>query len=89
MADLKQAVDKSNNKTLSKLLHFAAPVPATRQYLQYKSDQAISLVKFVILTSDGKDMFNFFTTVSAAALNWEDLHRLLPNAKETYLGKRL
>ncbi len=60
MAELKAAVESSSKKVLKNLLYFAAPIPETRQYLRFKTDQAISLVKFVRITSQDIDMFNFF-----------------------------
>lgn len=88
MSELKKAVDTGNEKVIRKLLYFAAPITGTRQYLRYKTDQAISLVKFVQITSHDKEMFNFFQTFSAADMHWDDLHRLFPNSDE-YLGKKL
>ena len=46
---------------LNKFLYFAAPIPGTRQYMRYKSDQAISMVRFVRLTSDDQDKFTGMT----------------------------
>ena len=60
MAELKAAVESRSKKVLKNLLYFAAPIPKPRQYLRFKTDQAISLVKFVRITSQDIDMFNFF-----------------------------
>jgi hypothetical protein len=88
ISELKAAVEAGNDKVIKKLLYFAAPIPGTRQYLRYKTDQAVSLVKYLRISSNDQEMFNFFQTFSAADLHWDDLHRLLPDS-EKYLGKRL
>ena len=88
MSELKKLVETGNERIIKKLMYFAAPIPGTRQNLRYQTDKAVSLVKFVRITSDDKDMFNFFQTFSAADFHWDDLHRLLPNSNE-YLDKRL
>jgi hypothetical protein len=71
---------------LNKLLHFAAPIPATRQYFRHKTDQAISFLKWIRISSEDTQMFNFFQTFSAADIHWNDLHRILPGS-ERYLDK--
>jgi hypothetical protein len=60
MVELKKAVKEGNEQVINKLLHFASPIPATRQYMRYKSDQAIAMVKFVRISSNDEDMFTFF-----------------------------
>jgi len=87
VGELKAAVESGNESVLNMLLYFAAPISGTRQYLRYKSDQAISLVRFLRISSDDKEMFNFFQTFSAADVHWDDLHRLLPGSEE-YLGRQ-
>jgi hypothetical protein len=42
MAELKAAVESGSEKVMKKLLYFAAPIPGTRQYLRFKTDQAIT-----------------------------------------------
>ena len=86
MAQLKEAVRTNNFRVINKLLYFAAPIPGTRQYLRYKTDQAVSFVRYLRIESNDTQMFNFFQTFSAADLHWDDLHRLLPGS-DRYLNK--
>ena len=86
MAEMRLAIQEGNSRLLNKLLYFAAPIPGTRQYMRYKSDQALSMVRFVRLTSDDQDVFTFFQTFSAADLLWDDLHLLIPGS-DAYLHK--
>ena len=88
MAEMKQAVETNDFRVIQKLLYFAAPITGTRQYFRFKTDQAVSFVKYLRIRSNDKEMFNFFQTFSAADLHWDDLHRLLPNSHE-YLRKRI
>jgi hypothetical protein len=88
ISELKAMMEAGNDKVIKKLLYFAAPIPGTRQYLRYKMDQAVSLVKYLRISSNDQEMFNFFQTFSAADLHWDNLHRLFPDS-EKYLGKRL
>ena len=46
----------------------------------------MSLIEFVCISSNNERFFNVFHTVSAADLQWDDLHRLLPGS-EAYLNK--
>ena len=89
MKELKTLVDSGNDKVIKKLLYFSAPIKGSRQYLRYKGDQAISLVKFVRIESDDTEMFNYFQTFSAADLHWDDLHRILTPDSLVYMNKRL
>ena len=89
IGQLKEAVANENYRVINKLLYFAAPIPGTRQYLRYKTDQAVSFVKYLRISSNERDMFNFFQTFSAADLHWDDFHRLLLPECNEYLNKRL
>ena len=88
LTELQKLISEGNNKLLNKLLYFGSLIPGTSQYMRFKSDQAISFVKFIRITSDDTAMFNFFQTFSAADTHWEDFHRLLPGS-EKYLNKRV
>ena len=86
MSELKQAISANDDKIIKQLLYFSAPIPGTRQDLRYQSDKAISIIRYVGITSQNKRFFNVFHTVSAADVHWNDLHRLLPGS-EAYLNK--
>ena len=86
LSDLKKALSEKNDKIIKKLLYFAAGIPGTRQDLWYQRDKAVSLIKYVCISSNNERFFNIFHTVSAADLHWDDLHRLLPGS-EAYLSK--
>ena len=86
LSELKQAISENNDRIIKKLLYFAAPIPGTRQDLWYQSDKAVSLIRYVCISTNNERFFNIFHTVSAADLHWDDLHRLLPGS-EAYLNK--
>ena len=86
LSELKQAIINNDDRIIKKLLYFAAPIPGTRQDLRYQSDKAMSLIRYLCISSNNKRFFNVFHTVSAADLHWDDLHRLLPGS-EAYLKK--
>merc|ERR1719264_613167 len=88
VAELKEALKNKDDRVLRKLLYFAAPIPATRQYMRHMGDKAISYLKWLRIDSLDEKMFNFFQTFSAADLHFDDLHKILPG-HEKYLGKRV
>jgi hypothetical protein len=89
IGQLKEVVESGNHQVINKLLYFAAPIPGTRQYLRYKTDQAISFVKYLCISSNDSDMFNFFQTFSAADLHWDVFHSLLVPQCNEYRNKRI
>ena len=56
VAELIRALLKVDEKVLSKLLYFAAPIPATRQNLRYKTHHAVSFTRSLRFSSDYKAM---------------------------------
>ena len=86
LLELKKALSEKNDKIIKKLLYFSVGIPGTRQDLWYQRDKAMSLIRYVCISSNNKRFFNVFHTVSAADLHWDDLHRLLPGS-EAYLHK--
>ena len=88
LVDIQNAVAENDYRILNKLLYFSSTLPGTRQHLRFMRDKAISLVRYLRITSDDTEMFSFFQTFSAADHHWPDLHRLLPGS-ENYLGKRI
>ena len=67
VAELKRAHLEGNEKVLNKLLYFAAPIPATRKNLRYKTYQAVSFTRWLRLSSDDKAMRFAATTQTDAS----------------------
>ena len=86
LTQLKTAMEDGDNRVFKKILHFASPIPGTAQYWRFQSDQSLSLLRWLRISSDDKEMFNCFLTFSAADLHWPDLHKILPGS-EAYLTK--
>ena len=87
VAELKRTLLEGDEKVLNKLFYFAAPIPATRQNLRYKTHQAVSFTRWLRLSSDDKAMFNCFQKFSAADIHCDELHMLLLPGSERYILK--
>ena len=82
LGQLKEAMQNGDEQVFRKLLHFSSPIPATMQYMRHQSDLCLSYLKWVRMSSQDRDTFNFFQTFSAADLHWHDLHLILPGHEE-------
>ena len=56
VTELKRVLLEGEEKVLNKLLYFAAPIPATRQNLRYKTHQALSFTRWLRLSLYHKTM---------------------------------
>ena len=54
VTELKRVLLEGDEKVLNKLLYFAAPIPATRQNLRYKTHQVVFFIRWLRLSSDDK-----------------------------------
>ena len=67
VAELKRALLEGYEKVLNKLFYFAAPIPATRQNLRYKTHQAVSFIRWLKSSSYDKLMCFAATTQTEAS----------------------
>ena len=86
MAELKARLAAGDTTLISKLLTFCRNVPGTRQFWNWKRNQAYSLVDWVHLMSDNTETFSLFLTLSFADNHILELHRLL-DTENRYIDK--
>ena len=86
MAELKAKLAAGDATLISKLLTFCRNVPGTRQFWNWKRNQAYSLVDWVHLMSDNTETFTLFLTLSFADNHILELHRLL-DTENRYIDK--
>ena len=86
MAELNARMAAGDTKLISKLLTFCRNVPGTRQFWNWKRNQAYSLVDWVHLMSDNTETFTLFLTLSFTDNHILELHRLLDTEKR-YIDK--
>lgn len=81
---LRPQVDAGNTATLDGLVRWAASVRGTKGYWQSQQCRGYAFLEFAEYFYDS--MPTVFTTISAAELHWEWLHRLMPGSEE-YLAE--
>jgi hypothetical protein len=86
MAELRARVAADDQTVIQKLLAFSRTVPGSRQFWKWKRGQAYSLVDWVHLTSDWRETFTIFLTLSFSDNHIPELHRLL-DPDNTYIDK--
>ena len=86
MAELKARLAAGDTTLINKLLTFCRNVPGTRQFWNWKRNQAYSLVDWVHLMSDNTETFTLFLTLSFADNHILELHRLL-DTENRYIDK--
>ena len=86
MAEMKAKVAAGDDTLISKLLTFCRNIPGTRQFWNWKRNQAYSLVEWVHLMSDNTETFILFLTLSFADNHIVELHRLL-DPENRYIDK--
>ena len=82
MEELKEKVSVGDNSIFKSLLYFSSTIQGTRQYFRRQSDLAVSMVRWLDIQSEGKEIFNLFLTFSFPDLHIPELHRLLPNLED-------
>ena len=83
---LQERVAAGDKSIIHKLMTFCRTVPGTRQFWNWKRNEAFALVEFVHLTSDMQETFNVFLTLSFPDNHITEMHRLLDPSNE-YIGK--